>query len=91
MSKVLAICHHLSLSHRPFPIDMAGFAVHLCLLMNYPTVVIGRDRSSKLSKPGYLESNLLEQLVKKEALECRGPSDEVSQSLSGQLVVFKEP
>ncbi|CAI8034522.1 Galactosylgalactosylxylosylprotein 3-beta-glucuronosyltransferase 2 [Geodia barretti] len=63
-------------SERPFPIDMAGFAIHLCLLMRNPKVLIGRDRQNRLSKPGYLESNLLEQLVDKDLLECRGPPDE---------------
>ena len=63
--------------NRPFPIDMAGFAVNLCLLMKNPKAFVGRDSNNKLSKPGYLESNLLEQLVDKDALECRGPPDEV--------------
>ena len=56
---------------------MAGFAIHLCLLMKNPSVVIGKDRNGRLSKPGYLETNLLEQLVDKDLLECRGPQDEV--------------
>ena len=69
--------YHLSSRSRPFPIDMAGFAINLCLLMQHPTVVIGKNRDNKLSKAGYLESNLLEQLIEKEELECRGPEDEV--------------
>lgn len=62
---------------RKFPIDMAGFAVHLCLLMAHPGVVTGKDSNGKPSKSGYLESNLLEQVIDRNSLECRGPSDEV--------------
>ena len=60
---------------------MAGFATHLSLLMIHPSVVIGKDKHGKLSRPGYLETNLLEQIVKKEQLECRGPPDEVGPQL----------
>ena len=69
---------YLSLFCRKFPIDMAGFAVHLCLLMAHPGVVTGKDSNGKPSKSGYLESNLLEQVIDRNSLECRGPSDEVS-------------
>ena len=62
---------------RVFPIDMAGFAINLCLVMAHPSVVIGNDKKGKLSSPGYLESNFLEQLVEKESLECYAPSKEV--------------
>ena len=60
---------------------MAGFAIHLCLLMKHPNVEIGKDKDGKLCKSGYLETNLLEQLVEKESLECRGPPDEVCYSI----------
>ena len=75
---ILFILLLFRVSHRKFPIDMAGFAINVCLLMKHPNVLIGKDKAGKLSKPGHLESNLLEQLVSKELLECRGPPKEVS-------------
>ena len=49
---------------RPFAMDMAGFAVNLQLLFEFP------DAKFKLRvKRGYLESAFLEQLTRKDELE----------------------
>lgn len=45
--------------HRPFPIDMAGFAISLRLLMSRPNVSF-----SERQKIGYIESHFLGQLIK---------------------------
>ena len=49
---------------RPFPIDMAGFAVNLKLFFDNLSVVIGINAPG-----GHLESSLLEHLVKRDELE----------------------
>ena len=56
---------------------MAGFSVHLCLLMRHSTVEIGKDGHKGRTKPGYLETSFLEQLVDKDHVECRGLPNEV--------------
>ena len=49
---------------RPFAMDMAGFAINLKLLFEFP------DAKFKLRvKRGYLESDFLEQLTRKDELE----------------------
>ncbi|MCL4146533.1 UNVERIFIED_CONTAM: hypothetical protein GTU68_058193 [Idotea baltica] len=53
-------------SNRPFAIDMAGFAVNLGFLMRHPEVKFW-DKS----KRGFIESDFLEQMIKKEDLEPR--------------------
>uniref|UniRef100_A0A8C5SHE1 Galactosylgalactosylxylosylprotein 3-beta-glucuronosyltransferase n=1 Tax=Laticauda laticaudata TaxID=8630 RepID=A0A8C5SHE1_LATLA len=50
--------------NRPFPIDMAGFAVALSLLLANPEA-----RFDLLAERGYLESSLLQSLVSMEELE----------------------
>lgn len=50
---------------RPFPIDMAGFAINLKLLFDNPSAIID------LNAPrGHLESSLLKLLVKRDGLEA---------------------
>ena len=49
---------------RPFPIDMAGFAINLQLLLDHPSANIDVK-----AQRGHLESSLLKQLVKQEDLE----------------------
>ncbi len=53
-------------AQRPFPIDMAGFAVNLNLLMAHPSA-----RFSLQSPRGMQESHLLNSLVRVKDLECR--------------------
>ena len=49
---------------RPFPIDMAGFAINIKLLLDNPSVVIDIN-----APQGHLESSLLRLLVTKDELE----------------------
>ena len=51
---------------RPFPIDMAGFAVNLQLLIENQNANIDAT-----TRRGYLESSLLQQLVTRDQLEPR--------------------
>ncbi len=51
---------------RPFPIDMAGFAINLHLLLSHPSA-----RFSLLSPRGMQESHILKMLVRPEDLECK--------------------
>ncbi|XP_053575927.1 galactosylgalactosylxylosylprotein 3-beta-glucuronosyltransferase 3 [Bombina bombina] len=51
-------------THRPFPIDMAGFAVSLKLLLSNP-----KARFDPNAERGFLESSLLGQLVTVDELE----------------------
>lgn len=51
---------------RPFPVDMAGFAVNLKLLMAHPSA-----RFSLQSPRGMQESHLLNNLVRVKDLECK--------------------
>lgn len=53
-------------THRPFPIDMAGFSVSLSLLLMHPEA-----RFDPNAERGFLESSLLGQLVSMEELEPR--------------------
>ncbi|XP_075044674.1 galactosylgalactosylxylosylprotein 3-beta-glucuronosyltransferase 3 [Mixophyes fleayi] len=53
-------------THRPFPIDMAGFAVSLSLLLHHPKAYFDPD-----AERGFLESSLLGQLVTVGELEPR--------------------
>ena len=49
---------------RPFPIDMAGFAINIKLLLDNPSAVIDIDAAQ-----GHLESSLLKLLVTRDELE----------------------
>ena len=51
-------------ANRPFPIDMAGFAVNLKLVIDNPSAVIDIN-----APRGHLESSLLKHLVKRDELE----------------------
>ncbi len=62
---------------RSLPIDMAGFAVCVELIVAKPNVLMGVDRSRKQSNLGYLESDFLENFVSKDTVECRGNNKEV--------------
>ncbi|XP_053304781.1 galactosylgalactosylxylosylprotein 3-beta-glucuronosyltransferase 3 isoform X2 [Spea bombifrons] len=53
-------------THRPFPIDMAGFAVSLSILLMHPDAIF-----DPIAERGFLESSLLQQLVSVEELEPR--------------------
>ncbi|KAM9301943.1 galactosylgalactosylxylosylprotein 3-beta-glucuronosyltransferase 3 [Gastrophryne carolinensis] len=53
-------------THRPFPIDMAGFAVSLSLLLSHPKACFDPD-----AERGFLESSLLGQLVTLNDLEAK--------------------
>ncbi|KAG8437913.1 hypothetical protein GDO86_008563 [Hymenochirus boettgeri] len=53
-------------THRPFPFDMAGFAVSLSLLLSHPQVQFDPN-----AERGFLESSLLEHLVSVGELEPR--------------------
>ncbi len=63
---------------RKIPIDMAGFAIQLDLILSRPDIVMGVTKDGKSSPPGYLETTLLEQFVTRENVECRGVSGEVN-------------
>ncbi|XP_014671855.1 PREDICTED: galactosylgalactosylxylosylprotein 3-beta-glucuronosyltransferase 1-like [Priapulus caudatus] len=52
--------------HRPFPIDMAGFAINLRLLLNHPNVAFKLK-----AEIGYQESLLLKEIVTISELEPR--------------------
>ena len=65
------------ISYRSLPIDMAGFAVRVELIVAKPNVLIGVDKSRKRSKLGYLESDFLENFVSRDTVECRGNNKEV--------------
>jgi galactosylgalactosylxylosylprotein 3-beta-glucuronosyltransferase 3 len=49
---------------RPFPIDMAGFAINVKLILDNPSAVIDTD-----APRGHLESSLLKLFVTKDELE----------------------
>jgi galactosylgalactosylxylosylprotein 3-beta-glucuronosyltransferase 3 len=52
--------------NRAFPIDMAGFAVNLDLLLSYP-----KAEFEVFGQPGYLEPNFLKQIITKNDLEAK--------------------
>jgi len=54
---------------RPFPIDMAGFAINLSLLLKHKGALFKYD-----APRGYLESTLLNQLVRMQDLEPKADS-----------------
>lgn len=57
---------------RKFPIDMAGFAIHLCLLVQHSEALM-----SNTAQLGSIESEFLSQFGTKDSVECRGSHDEV--------------
>ena len=60
---------------RSLPIDMAGFAVNVDLILKHRDAVIGKNKNGKISLPGYLEPDFLEQLCTRETVECRGQKE----------------
>ncbi|XP_064400334.1 galactosylgalactosylxylosylprotein 3-beta-glucuronosyltransferase sqv-8-like isoform X4 [Halichondria panicea] len=62
---------------RSLPIDMAGFAVRVELIVAKPNALIGVDKFGKQSKLGYLESDFLGNFVNRDMVECRGNNREV--------------
>ena len=72
-------CHTFSLpsSPRTFPLDMAGFAISLRLIIENPKVEIGLDSMGKTSRQGYLETDFLENFATRQTTECRGSKTEV--------------
>ena len=63
------------LSCRSLPIDMAGFAVNVNLVLKHRDAVIGKNKNGKASLPGYLEPDFLEQMCTRETVECRGQKE----------------
>ena len=62
---------------RPFPIDMAGFAINVDKVMEKPSVRVGLQENGKPTKRGYLETSFLENFATRETAECRGITNEV--------------
>ena len=62
---------------RPIPIDMAGFAVHLCQVIAHPEA----DFDSA-SVSGHQESDFISSFGNRDTVECIGSSEEVSASQS---------
>lgn len=62
---------------RAIPIDMAGFAVNLKLVLEKPRVVFGRNVHGGVSRYGYLESDFLEHFTTRAKVECMGSETEV--------------
>ncbi len=59
---------------RAFPVDMAGFAVNLCQIINYPFT-----KFEASMPPGHLENAFILQFISnQEEAECRGSDKEVS-------------
>ena len=69
--------YSLGLHSRMFLVDMAGFAIHLCQFFKHPKAIVGVNIHGNSSKPGYLETDLLEHFTSRSAVECRGSETEV--------------
>ena len=68
------------LSHRTFPMDMAGFAINITLFLGQPDVKMGFNTENGKRHPvkdGHLETDFLENFASRETVECRGSSSEV--------------
>ena len=63
------------LVYRSLPIDMAGFAVNVDLILKHRDAVIGKNKNGKTSVQGYLEPDFLEQMCTRETVECRGQKE----------------
>ena len=79
----LCVCSHIevqsSLSplNRNIPIDMAGFAVNVEILMKNRNVWMGRMAGGQVVRDGFLETEFLSQFVTRNELECRSYEKEV--------------
>lgn len=62
------------------PIDMAGFAIGVRLILERPDVMFGTTVKGQRSKKGQLETNLLEHFTTRREVECRGSNREVRPS-----------
>ena len=62
--------------HRSIPIDMAGFAINIDLILKNKNVVLGIGKDGKANRR--LEDTFLKQFTTKETAECLG-GEEVSQ------------
>ena len=67
----------LSPFNRKIPIDMAGFAVNVEVLMKNRYVWMGRMEGGQVVRDGFLESEFLSQFVTRKDLECRSYEKEV--------------
>jgi len=69
-----------SLLHfRAFPMDMAGFAVHVKEFLGKKYIKMGFVKAKgrqRPVKPGYLETSYLEHFASKSSVECRSPENE---------------
>lgn len=57
---------------REFPTDMAGFAVHLKLILDHPQAL-----QSSTVQLGAIETEFLQQFLTRKEAECRGSAEEV--------------
>ena len=55
---------------REFPIDMAGFAVHLRLILDHPQAL-----QSSTAQIGAIETEFLEQFMTHKEAECRSSAE----------------
>ena len=62
---------------RPFPIDMAGFAINVQKITDQPKVRVGFEENGKPTQRGYLETSFLEKFATRETVECHGSTNEV--------------
>ena len=66
--------------YRKFPLDMAGFGIHISELLSKPEAKIGFvhvKQVEKAVKVGYMESVFLEYFTSRSTVECRGSDNEV--------------
>lgn len=73
----MRICTFNLANRRAIPIDMAGFAITLRLLLEKPDVLFGQNVHGRMSKIGYLESDFLEHFATRNSVECLGSETEV--------------
>lgn len=59
---------------------MAGFAIHLKLVLAKPSALFGRKVRGGVSRIGYLETDFLEHFTTRAGLECRGSETQVCMS-----------
>ncbi|CAI8034523.1 Galactosylgalactosylxylosylprotein 3-beta-glucuronosyltransferase 2 [Geodia barretti] len=68
---------YFAANKRVFPLDMAGFAVHLCQLFKNPKARVGVDIHGHTSRNGFLETDFLQHFATKSTVECCGSETEV--------------
>ena len=74
---------------RHIPVDMAGFAIHVSMIVRKPKVRFGfKSDQVHHSKAGYLEPDFLKSLgTNRKTVECRGMENEVSSAVIVIVVV----